>query len=495
MDDIDVMSDEYWNLFEPLVDEALDSVPVEDVQAEKMDTGDSLKAVTPFRESPSYFAYSKKFIAIPQPYPSRTKLGKGDSVYAQIVDTALFVPIGFDVIVPYDNSDEAVEEGKQYIQKYGRLVAFIVDDENNENSLGVLGHVIATQRKSFEGENFVIVRTFCTVVREVIGRNLFEANGEHGPSIASEVKLAFPYYAPNRAFINNLNTTDTITARFNCCGSCERCKHELLNGHVGESTTLCLVQKLASGRNTKSLDMKDCIRKFMKDLYPQWEGKLDNFQLNSRMVMNIPQLEFVTMRNHKFYHNLSNSVDLANFINGLSDERCLDLERTQMRCFNCSTLICSADDAEAFSPDGNVLVRRNGNNILHKLRTFKKLQPGAAFASGEPRKELTYFEGYKWRFLNCRVCDSFLGWRFESRLYTPSYFYAFLGHALVAKHPFWGSEGSDDNEFVLDYSDGDGDNVSFDADEELERQWMQDMEDGELDEYEEHYELEEEYDE
>ncbi|CAF0745933.1 unnamed protein product [Adineta steineri] len=71
----------------------------------------------------------------------------------------------------------------------------------------------------------------------------------------------------------------------------------------------------------------------------------------------------------------------------------------------------------------------------HIHETLTVLQAKNIRLLGQEVAEHSWFPGYKWTIVQCRLCGSHLGWRFRNSSLKPSTFYGLTRNGLIfAKH-------------------------------------------------------------
>ncbi|CAF0731852.1 unnamed protein product [Adineta steineri] len=102
-------------------------------------------------------------------------------------------------------------------------------------------------------------------------------------------------------------------------------------------------------------------------------------------------------------------------------------------CRQCAADICEDRDIFSISASGLMAAYVNPHGHIHETLTV--LQAKNIRLLGQEVAEHSWFPGYKWTIVQCRLCGSHLGWRFRNSSLKPSTFYGLTRNGLIfAKH-------------------------------------------------------------
>lgn len=161
---------------------------------------------------------------------------------------------------------------------------------------------------------------------------------------------------------------------------------------------------------------------------------LESYKINSMPVDPI-LLSFWLGRNllfnlkDKYKIFLTNSVNTRMQIIGNS----VDNEKF-FCCARCRTKIANCNLLFAMSKHGVQSNYINPGGCIHETNTIRNhsLIKEAVFPTGVPSTEFSWFPGYSWQIILCRLCDMHLGWKFASTKpnMVPKIFYGLAGSNL-----------------------------------------------------------------
>ncbi|CAF4707521.1 unnamed protein product, partial [Rotaria sp. Silwood1] len=112
-------------------------------------------------------------------------------------------------------------------------------------------------------------------------------------------------------------------------------------------------------------------------------------------------------------------------------------------CRHCAADICEDRDIFSMSATGLMAAYVNPHGQIHETLTV--LQAKNIRLLGPEVAEHSWFPGYKWTIVQCRLCGNHLGWRFRNSSLKPSTFYGLTRNGLIfAKN----TTGSDEEEEI-----------------------------------------------
>jgi cereblon len=115
--------------------------------------------------------------------------------------------------------------------------------------------------------------------------------------------------------------------------------------------------------------------------------------------------------------------------------RLLDKVIRVIECNQCQCVIANHGDIFSMSIEGPQGTYVNPHGFVHELITVTKIKH--TVYRGLPSTEASWFPGYSWRIVECRVCRNHLGWKFEAveRL-KPAKFWGLAKRSVNFKYDF-----------------------------------------------------------
>ncbi|UJR28922.1 hypothetical protein I4U23_010140 [Adineta vaga] len=98
-------------------------------------------------------------------------------------------------------------------------------------------------------------------------------------------------------------------------------------------------------------------------------------------------------------------------------------------CRHCAADICEDRHIFSMSASGLMAAYVNPHGQIHETLTV--LQVKNVRLIGQEVAEHSWFPGYKWTIVQCRLCGNHLGWRFRNPSLKPSTFYGLTRNGLI----------------------------------------------------------------
>lgn len=136
-------------------------------------------------------------------------------------------------------------------------------------------------------------------------------------------------------------------------------------------------------------------------------------------------------------------------------EKSLD-QRRFFCCSRCKNQIADCSSLFAMSKHGVQTNYCNPSGFIHETNTVYSIKPDAVYHSGEPSTEFSWFPGYSWEILLCRMCQIHVGWQFSAVKpnLVPKNFYALSSVNVIVDLPSDGeSLNNDDDDHESDSDD------------------------------------------
>jgi cereblon len=113
-------------------------------------------------------------------------------------------------------------------------------------------------------------------------------------------------------------------------------------------------------------------------------------------------------------------------------------------CRHCAADICEDRDIFSMSASGLMAAYVNPHGQIHETLTV--LQAKNVRLLGQEVAEHSWFPGYKWTIVQCRLCGNHLGWRFRNPSLKPSTFYGLTRNGLIFAKNTTGDGGGEEAE-------------------------------------------------
>ncbi|XP_011295031.2 protein cereblon [Musca domestica] len=157
------------------------------------------------------------------------------------------------------------------------------------------------------------------------------------------------------------------------------------------------------------------------------------------------QLSYWLVRNLHLPEKMLKSVFLANTVNTrLKLIASTFKEEAVYICRTCGTHIANCRELFAMSKHGVQSQYCNSAGYIHETNTVYQVNRQNILYSGSPSTEFSWFPGYQWHIIVCKICEHHLGWEFkavESNL-IPKQFFGISSSSVRIRSA---SEHADDN--------------------------------------------------
>uniref|UniRef100_A0A1A9VAV4 Protein cereblon n=1 Tax=Glossina austeni TaxID=7395 RepID=A0A1A9VAV4_GLOAU len=142
-------------------------------------------------------------------------------------------------------------------------------------------------------------------------------------------------------------------------------------------------------------------------------------QLAAHKIHTMPtdptQLSYWLVRNLHLSENLMHSIFLTNSVNTrLRMIANTFKEEYIFSCRFCSSHIANCRELFAMSKHGVQTQYCNSAGYVHETNTLYQIVIQAILYSGAPSAEFSWFPGYQWHSIVCKVCKHHLGWEFKA---------------------------------------------------------------------------------
>ncbi|KAL9900219.1 E3 ubiquitin ligase component cereblon isoform 1-T2 [Glossina fuscipes fuscipes] len=142
-------------------------------------------------------------------------------------------------------------------------------------------------------------------------------------------------------------------------------------------------------------------------------------QLAAHKIHTMPtdptQLSYWLVRNLHLSENLMHSIFLTNSVNTrLRMIANTFKEEYIFSCRYCSSHIANCRELFAMSKHGVQTQYCNSAGYVHETNTLYQVNNQAILYSGAPSAEFSWFPGYQWHSIVCKVCKHHLGWEFKA---------------------------------------------------------------------------------
>ncbi|XP_023302146.2 protein cereblon [Lucilia cuprina] len=127
------------------------------------------------------------------------------------------------------------------------------------------------------------------------------------------------------------------------------------------------------------------------------------------------QLSYWLVRNLHLPEDMLKSVFLANTVNTrLKLIASTFKKETIFSCRNCAINIADCRELFAMSKHGVQSQYCNSAGYIHETNTFYQVNRQNILYSGSPSSEFSWFPGYQWHIIVCKICKHHLGWEFKA---------------------------------------------------------------------------------
>ncbi|XP_011178277.2 protein cereblon [Zeugodacus cucurbitae] len=127
------------------------------------------------------------------------------------------------------------------------------------------------------------------------------------------------------------------------------------------------------------------------------------------------QLSFWLVRNLHLSDSLMKTIFLTDSVNIrmklISDTFTDDSVFT---CRYCGNRIANCQQLFAMSKHGVQTQYCNSAGYIHETNTVYQLLPDAITYSGQPSAKFSWFPGYEWHIIVCKICSRHIGWKFKA---------------------------------------------------------------------------------
>ncbi|XP_039962334.1 protein cereblon [Bactrocera tryoni] len=127
------------------------------------------------------------------------------------------------------------------------------------------------------------------------------------------------------------------------------------------------------------------------------------------------QLSFWLVRNLHLSDSLMKTIFLTDSVNIrmklISDTFTDDSVFT---CRYCGNRIANCQQLFAMSKHGVQTQYCNSAGYIHETNTVYQLLPDAITYSGQPSSKFSWFPGYEWHIIVCKICSRHIGWKFKA---------------------------------------------------------------------------------
>ncbi|XP_004536619.1 protein cereblon homolog [Ceratitis capitata] len=158
------------------------------------------------------------------------------------------------------------------------------------------------------------------------------------------------------------------------------------------------------------------------------------------------QLSFWLVRNLHLSDSLMKTIFLTDSVNmrmKLISNTFTD--DSVFTCRYCNNRIANCQQLFAMSKHGVQTQYCNSAGYIHETNTVYQLLPDAITYSGQPSAEFSWFPGYEWHIIVCKICSRHIGWKFkalEPNLVPKSFFGISSSSVRVSSSGSQGNTGS-----------------------------------------------------
>nr|XP_013097345.1 unnamed protein product [Stomoxys calcitrans] len=127
------------------------------------------------------------------------------------------------------------------------------------------------------------------------------------------------------------------------------------------------------------------------------------------------QLSYWLVRNLHLPEKMLKSVFLANTVNTrLKLIASTFKEEAVFSCRSCGTHIANCRELFAMSKHGVQSQYCNSAGFIHETNTVYQVNRQNIRYNGSPSTEFSWFPGYQWHIIVCKICEHHLGWEFKA---------------------------------------------------------------------------------
>ncbi|XP_075145269.1 E3 ubiquitin ligase component cereblon [Haematobia irritans] len=127
------------------------------------------------------------------------------------------------------------------------------------------------------------------------------------------------------------------------------------------------------------------------------------------------QLSYWLVRNLHLPEKMLKSVFLANTVNTrLKLIASTFKEESVFNCRSCGTHIANCRELFAMSKHGVQSQYCNSAGYIHETNTVYQVNRQNILYNGSPSTEFSWFPGYQWHIIVCKICEHHLGWEFKA---------------------------------------------------------------------------------
>lgn len=127
------------------------------------------------------------------------------------------------------------------------------------------------------------------------------------------------------------------------------------------------------------------------------------------------QLSFWLVRNLHLSDSLMKTIFLTDSVNmrmKLISNTFTD--DSVFSCRYCGNRIANCQQLFAMSKHGVQTQYCNSAGYIHETNTVYQLLPDAITYSGQPSSKFSWFPGYEWHIIVCKICSRHIGWKFKA---------------------------------------------------------------------------------
>ncbi|XP_053947006.1 protein cereblon [Anastrepha ludens] len=127
------------------------------------------------------------------------------------------------------------------------------------------------------------------------------------------------------------------------------------------------------------------------------------------------QLSFWLVRNLHLSDSLMKTIFLTDSVNiRMKIISNTFTDHSVFSCRYCGNRIANCQQLFAMSKHGVQTQYCNSAGYIHETNTVYQLLPDAITYSGQPSSEFSWFPGYEWHIIVCKICARHIGWKFKA---------------------------------------------------------------------------------